>query len=262
MTLAYINGPTEGLFIACSIMILSGIYGVTEFKLIYHLRLMRRCIFHLSGPHIWLLELSTLLPSMRLWLPKWRVVEAIAYSMISILFLFQIPLRYFHGNCHPWKRMDRLYRLQEKKTLLLKCARGRVPNFGIRDVVVGLAVCSRLSHQLPPSPSFHPLYWHNFWIHGRTCILDHFITLQSSIILNFVTRMPMPLRSLILIQSPLIFGALLARLKMLGGQSEWYFFYSSFLLVFLVYITWTVVVVRQFCKHLKIHCFTIPIKKE
>lgn len=84
--LGYINGPTEGLVIACSLMLASGIYGMLQNQ-IFSICLGPQIYFQ-PLTEVFPENLSTLFPS------SFRLVDLVSYSMLSIMLFLHIPLSY------------------------------------------------------------------------------------------------------------------------------------------------------------------------
>ena len=97
--LGYINGPTEGLVLACLCMVLSGVYGMSsEVFLVsdscwdYSLQTINT----MKGPYIWKLPFHSVAPTLlSVYVPiGWRIQDVMAAAMLVMLVAFQIPSRY------------------------------------------------------------------------------------------------------------------------------------------------------------------------
>lgn len=224
--LGYINGPTEGLLIACSIMALSGIYGpgiwtepivdlVGERYLFGYAEAVGDTTFRDIWIRLILLSLFlTHVPFCVLNVVKARRAKGLP---IAPVFLEWTPMAVYTLSIGAW-----LYSpystLREENHLVLFCL----------------------------TMSF---------VFGR---------MTTKMILAHLTRQPFPYWTVML--WPLVGGAILGNLPLLGfpqisAQAELYYLYGYFVFAAIVYFRWAYLVITSICNYLGINALTIPREK-
>ncbi|KAL1879321.1 hypothetical protein VTK73DRAFT_7158 [Phialemonium thermophilum] len=225
--LGVINGPTEGILIACAMMILSGYYG----------------------PGIWTQPLAELLSDnytlgyAHLWGDLSVRDIWIAVLVLSLLFT-HIPFCIYH---------------------VIKARRSRnlpvAPVFleWTPMVVFSLSIGSWLysPHSTLMAENHLVLF----------CLTMAFVfgRMTTKMILAHLTRQPFPFWTVML--WPLIGGALIGNLPIFGlppvsAKVELLYLWAYFFFAMVVYFRWAYLVTTSICEFLGINCLTIPYEKQ
>lgn len=225
--LGYINGPTEGLLIACAFMALSGIYGPGIWTEPIVNLVGSKNLFgydHLVGEHsirdIWILMIVSSLLLSHVPFCVINVVKARRARNLPVapVFLEWTPMAVYTLSIGAW-----LYSpystLREENHLVLFCL----------------------------TMSF---------VFGR---------MTTKMILAHLTRQPFPYWTVMLV--PLVGGAVLGNLPRFGlpaisAQHEHYYLWAYFVFAVVVYFRWAFLVVNAICKFLGINALTIPHEKQ
>lgn len=227
--LGYINGPTEGILIACLIMAISGVYG----------------------PHIWTQPMADLIGDQPLLglgldnsLGNLTFLDIWIFLIISSLLLTHIPF------CILNVAKARRSRSQPVLPVFLEWIPMAVYTLGI-----GLWLYS------PHSTLMRENHLVLF------CLTMSFVfgRLTTKMILAHLTRQPFPYWTVMLV--PLVGGAILANLPYVGlpavfnETTELYYLWSYFAFAAIVYFRWAYLVTNAICNFLGINCLTIPHEK-
>lgn len=225
--LGYINGPTEGLLIACAVMALSGIYGPGIWTEPIVNLVGSKNLFgydHLVGEHtirdIWILLIVSSLLLSHVPFCVINVVKARRARNLPVapVFLEWTPMAVYTLSIGAW-----LYSpystLREENHLVLFCL----------------------------TMSF---------VFGR---------MTTKMILAHLTRQPFPYWTVMLV--PLVGGAVLGNLPRFGlpaisAQHEHYYLWAYFVFALVVYFRWAFLVVNAICNFLGINALTIPHEKQ
>lgn len=225
--LGYINGPTEGLLIACAFMALSGIYGPGIWTEPIVNLVGSKNLFgydHLVGEHsirdIWILMIVSSLLLSHVPFCVINVVKARRARNLPVapVFLEWTPMAVYTLSIGAW-----LYSpystLREENHLVLFCL----------------------------TMSF---------VFGR---------MTTKMILAHLTRQPFPYWTVMLV--PLVGGAVLGNLPRFGlpaisAQHEHYYLWAYFVFAVVVYFRWAFLVVNAICNFLGINALTIPHEKQ
>ena len=225
--LGVINGPTEGILIACAIMAISGYYG----------------------PGIWTERLVDILGEKSL-LGYAYLLGDLSFRdiwitlIISSLLLAHIPFCIYHV-------------VQARRSRKLPIA----PVFlewtpmVVYTLSIGAWVYS-------PHSS---LRTDNHIVLFCTTMSFVFGRMTTKMILAHLTRQPFPYWTVML--TPLVGGAVLANLPVLGfdgvsAQTELYYLWGYFLFAMVAYFRWAYLVITSICNFLGINALTIPYEKQ
>jgi len=228
--LGYFNGPTEGLIIATSMMVVSGIYGpeiwkspLLDIPYVRDVNILSRLITHQTSIRdVWIpIILGTFFVAHLPFciLNVWKARSARNEPMLAT-FLQWTPMLLFLTGLIGW--------LGSPYTTLLK------------------------------SPQEHSLV-----LFSLTMSLV-FGRMTTKIILAHLTRQPFPYFTVMLV--PLLGGAVLVNLPALGLSPifdhtiELWYLRNYFLFAAVVYGRWAVLVISSICSYLGINCLTIPVK--
>ncbi|KAI2472562.1 CDP-alcohol phosphatidyltransferase [Annulohypoxylon bovei var. microspora] len=225
--LGYVNGPTEGLLIACSLMAISGIYGPGVWTERIVDIVGKNNLFgyeELVGDHsirdIWILIIvgSLLLGHMPFCVLN--VVKARRRDKLPVLpvFLEWIPMGVYTCSIGAWLYSPHSTLLRENHLVLF---------------------CLTMS-----------------LVFGR---------MTTKMILAHLTRQPFPYWTVMLV--PLVGGAVLGNLPRFGlpaitADLEHYYLWAYFVFAFIVYSRWAYIVTTSICNFLGINCLTIPREKQ
>ena len=230
--LGYINGPTEGILIACVIMAISGVYG----------------------PQIWTQPMALLIGDLALFGFGPQTVELLGeltfrdiwITLILVsLFATQVPLCVLNvAKARKRKGLSML-------PVFLEWIPMAVYTFG-----VGLWLYS------PHSTLMRENHLVLF------CVTMSFVfgRLTTKMILAHLTRQPFPYWTVMLL--PLVGGAVLANLPAIGlpavfnTTTETYYLWAYCTFACSAYFRWAYLVINAICDYLDINCFTIPHKKQ
>jgi ethanolaminephosphotransferase len=225
--LGVFNGPTEGLIIACAIMILSGLYG----------------------PEIWNQPLSTLIdpsyiPTILLPLGSSSVRDLWVPIIVYSVFCGHVPFCVY--NVAKARRAKNLPVLP----VFLEWAPMAVYTFSI-----GMWLYS------PHSTLMRENHLVLF------CLTMSFVfgRMTTKIILAHLTRQPFPYWTVML--WPLVGGVVLGNLPLLGLPAvtpdiELFYLRAYFVFAVIAYFRWAYLVIDSICNYLGINCLTIPYPKQ
>ncbi|KAK8075244.1 CDP-alcohol phosphatidyltransferase [Apiospora hydei] len=225
--LGVINGPTEGLLIACAVMALSGIYGpdiwTTPFIELLGPKFLLgydQLVGEYSIRDIWILLIVGSLVTSQIPFCVYNVVKARRANNLPVapVFLEWTPMAIYTLSIGTW-----LYSpystLREENHLVLFCL----------------------------TMSF---------VFGR---------MTTKMILAHLTRQPFPYWTIML--WPLVGGAVLGNLPRFGfaqisADHEYYYLCAYFVFACVVYFRWAFLVVNAICDFLGINALTIPHEKQ
>ncbi|KAI3633506.1 hypothetical protein MIR68_008453 [Amoeboaphelidium protococcarum] len=265
LCLGYINGPTEGLIIACGLMLMSGVYGPG-----FWLTPLAKYV----SPAM-LAKFSFTIPVLNKTLLTMTLTDCLAVGMVSLLIFTQIPFSVYNvyraisvKGAFTQYTTDRHYtaKRSEANMLFFRALLQLTPIF----TYFGLA--------------FAWLNGQDSWIlwrmAGSRVIINaggigggHLIVfiltlglvfgrIATKIILAYVTRSQFQMFTFMM--APLAVGAALANSKKLFGQSvftherELLYLQCYFLFCLVAYLRWALIVIDRFCTTLGIKCLTIP----
>ncbi|KAK8061564.1 CDP-alcohol phosphatidyltransferase [Apiospora phragmitis] len=225
--LGVINGPTEGLLIACAVMAMSGIYGPDIWTTPF-IELLRTQVLlgydQLIGEYtirdIWILLIVGSLVTSQIPFCVYNVVKARRANNLPVapVFLEWTPMAIYTLSIGTW-----LYSpystLREENHLVLFCL----------------------------TMSF---------VFGR---------MTTKMILAHLTRQPFPYWTIML--WPLVGGAVLGNMPRIGfaqvsAEHEYYYLCAYFVFACVVYFRWAFLVVNAICDFLGINALTIPHEKQ
>jgi len=225
--LGFINGPTEGILIACAIMAISGYYGpgvwterlVDIFGEKYMLG-YGYLVGDYSFRDIWITLIAASLLLAHVPFCIYHVVQARRSKNLPIapVFLEWTPMVVYTLSIGAWLYSP-FSTLREENHLVLFCL----------------------------TMSF---------VFGR---------MTTKMILAHLTRQPFPYWTVML--TPLVGGAILANLPRFGLQAvsaemELYYLWGYFVFAMVVYFRWAYLVINSICKFLGINALTIPYEKQ
>jgi len=225
--LGYINGPTEGILIACAVMAISGIYGPgiwTERIVDVFGPKTLMGYAHLVGDYsmrdFWIVMLAGSLLVGHIPFCVLNVVKARRRNGLPILPVFfeWIPMAVFTFSIGAWLYSPYSTLMRENHLVLF---------------------CVTMS-----------------FVFGR---------MTTKMILAHLTRQPFPYWTVMLI--PLVGGAILGNLPRLGfpaisAEYEHYYLWAYFVFALVVYFRWAYLVTTSICNFLDINCLTIPYEKQ
>lgn len=225
--LGFINGPTEGLLIACAVMALSGIYGPdiwttpfiellgTKFLLGYD-----ELVGDYTIRDIWILLIVGSLVTSQIPFCVYNVVKARRAQNLPVapVFLEWTPMAIYTLSIGAWMYSP-YSTLRTENHLVLFCL----------------------------TMSF---------VFGR---------MTTKMILAHLTRQPFPYWTVML--WPLVGGAVLGNLPRFGfaaisAEHEYYYLCAYFVFACIVYFRWAFLVVNAICDFLGINALTIPYEKQ
>lgn len=225
--LGYINGPTEGLLIACAIMAISGIYGpgvwtepIVNFVGERNLLGYADAVGDTSFRDIWIALLVVSLLTAHIPFCVYHVVRARRSRGLPVapVFLEWTPMAAYTLGIAAWIYSPYSH-LRSDNHLVLFCL----------------------------TMSF---------VFGR---------MTTKMILAHLTRQPFPYWTVML--TPLLGGALVANLPRVGlgavsARVELAYLYAYFAFAAVVYFRWAFLVVSSICRYLGINALTIPREKQ
>ncbi|KAI1448641.1 CDP-alcohol phosphatidyltransferase [Annulohypoxylon stygium] len=225
--LGYINGPTEGLLIACSLMAISGIYGpgiwterIVDLVGTNYLFGYEELVGDHSIRDIWILIIVTSLVFGHMPFCVLNVVKARRRNKLPVLpvFLEWIPMGVYTFSIGAWLYSPHSTLMRENHLVLF---------------------CLTMS-----------------LVFGR---------MTTKMILAHLTRQPFPYWTVMLV--PLVGGAVLGNLPRFGlpaitAELEHYYLWAYFVFAFIVYSRWAYLVTTSICNFLGINCLTIPYEKQ
>lgn len=222
--LGYFNGPTEGLILACSIMLLSGYFGPhiwsEPFAELFPLPAVLQQYGAYTARDIWAYIVLGSFFAAHLPSCVMNVAEARRKQGLPLLpvFLEWTPMIVYSAACCAWLGSPHSIALRDNHLMLFCLTQSFV--FGRLTTKVILA---HLTKQAYP-------YW---------------TILMTPLVLGAV-----------LVQLP-TFGLP----AVLDAQSELYFLYGYFVFAMVVYFRWAFLVISSICRYLGIQCLTIPEEK-
>jgi ethanolaminephosphotransferase len=229
--LGVINGPTEGLLIACSLMVISGYYGPG---------IWTEPLVELLGDYLYLLRGVGVTPNL---LGDLSVRDIWIGLIVGSLVLTHIPFCIFHVV--KARRAQGLpvapVFLEWTPMMVYTLSTGAwlySPHSTLRDENHLVLFCVTMS-----------------FVFGR---------MTTKMILAHLTRQPFPYWTIML--WPLIGGAVLANLPLLGfaavtAEVELGYLWAYFFFSLIVYSRWAYLVTSSICNFLGINALTIPYEK-
>ncbi|KAI5864790.1 CDP-alcohol phosphatidyltransferase [Durotheca rogersii] len=225
--LGYVNGPTEGILIACSVMAISGIYGPGIWTEPIVNIVGKNYLFgydELVGDHsirdIWILMIVGSLLFGHMPFCVLNVVKARRKNKLPVLpvFLEWIPMAVYTLSIGAWLYSPYSTLMRENHLVLF---------------------CLTMS-----------------FVFGR---------MTTKMILAHLTRQPFPYWTVML--GPLVGGAVLGNLPWFGlapvsAKVEHYYLWAYFAFACVVYFRWAYLVTTSICSFLGINCLTIPREKQ
>ncbi|KAK6821000.1 CDP-alcohol phosphatidyltransferase domain-containing protein [Apiospora arundinis] len=225
--LGFINGPTEGLLIACAVMALSGIYGPDIWTTPFIELLGSKFLLgydELVGDYtirdIWILLIVGSLVTSQIPFCVYNVVKARRAQNLPVapVFLEWTPMAIYTLSIGAWMYSP-YSTLRTENHLVLFCL----------------------------TMSF---------VFGR---------MTTKMILAHLTRQPFPYWTVML--WPLVGGAVLGNLPRFGfaaisAEHEYYYLCAYFVFACIVYFRWAFLVVNAICDFLGINALTIPYEKQ
>lgn len=225
--LGYVNGPTEGLLIACAVMVISGIYGpgIWGTPIVDHVG--AQWLFgweHIVGHHsirdFWVMIIVIGLVGAHVPFCVINVVKARRRNHLPVLpvFLEWTPMAVYTFSIAAW-----LYS----------------PYTTLRSENHLVLFCLTMS-----------------FVFGR---------FTTKMILAHLTKQPFPYWTVLLV--PLVGGVVLANLPVIGfkpisAEYELYYLWAYFVFSAIVYFRWAYLVVTSICDFLGINALTIPYEKQ
>ncbi|KAJ1510390.1 hypothetical protein HMI55_007012 [Coelomomyces lativittatus] len=223
--LGLLNGPTEGILIACIMSIISGIYGPF--------------FWHQLGSHVLPLWISNYFPL------HFTLIDYCLFMFTFLLITTQIPF----SISKVYLQCRSPHRKYSFRSAMLQL------------VPMGLFLtCNSLWLTSPFSTAMK-----NHFILFIVANGVVFGRMATKIILAHVTKMPFPMFSTnmlfpliigtTLIRLPHFTGSVI-----LSPHSESIFIYCYFIAAILNYFHWALLVIHRFCEHLDIFCLTLKQK--
>ncbi|KAH8899336.1 Choline/ethanolaminephosphotransferase [Thozetella sp. PMI_491] len=229
--LGVINGPTEGLLIACALMIISGYYGPG----IWTERLV-----DILGENTWALSLIGLTPEL---LGNLSFQDIWITLIVSSLFLTHVPFCVYH---------------------VVKARRAQ--NLPVAPVFLEWTPMAVYTFSIGAwlfSP-YSTLCSENHLV--LFCVTMSFVfgRMTTKMILAHLTRQPFPYWTVML--WPLLGGAVLGNLPRFGlpavtADVEHAYLWGYFIFAMIAYFRWAYLVTSSICNFLGINCLTIPYEK-
>jgi ethanolaminephosphotransferase len=224
--LGYINGPTEGLIVACLLQLLSAI----------------------AGPEWWTQDLRDLFEnSVPSFIPKgWTSADILLVAMAFSVCTLHVPAS--------------LYNVYEA------CKRREISFLSTLSQLYSLAIYTLCAYFWLASPHSYILEDQHFIlfeltlgiVFGRVAtkiILAHLTKMKFPM----YTVLLIPLfGGAVLTNIPVLFntGEILSR------KAEYIYLLAYFIFATIAYFHWAILVIERFCSHLKIKCFSIPYGKQ
>jgi ethanolaminephosphotransferase len=230
--LGYINGPTEGLLLACAVMILSGYYGPA---------IWTEPLVKLVGPRIGVLrslgftdDVLADLSIRDLWVAV--IIASLLFTHIPFCILNVVKARRAKGL--PIAPVFLEWTPMAVYTLSI-CAWLYSPHSTIRSENHLVLFCVIMS-----------------FVFGR---------MTTKMILAHLTRQPFPYWTVML--WPLVGGAVLGNLPRFGlppvsAQTEYAYLLGYLVFAAVAYFRWAWLVTTSICRFLGISCLTIPYEKQ
>jgi ethanolaminephosphotransferase len=225
--LGFINGPTEGLLIACGVMIISGIYG----------------------PSVWTQPIATFapigdrIPENLDWMGGYTIKDIWVGLIVSSLVFTQIPFCVYN-----------VVQARRKNNLPIAPVFLEWTPMAVYTLSIGAWVFSPYSTLMPEN---HLVLF---------CLTMSLVfgRLTTKVILAHLTRQPFPYWTVMLL--PLIGGAVIGNLPRFGfaqvsAEAELSYLWAYFVFACAVYFRWAYLVVTSICNFLGINALTIPKEK-
>ncbi|CAI4218624.1 unnamed protein product [Parascedosporium putredinis] len=224
--LGYINGPTEGLLIACAVMAISGIYG----------------------PGVWTEPIVNLVGERYLF----GYVDAVGDTTIRDIWIRIIVISLF-GTHVPFCVLNVVRARRANKLPVLPVFLEWTP-MAVYSLSIGAWLYSPYS----------TLREENHLV--LFCITMSFVfgRMTTKMILAHLTRQPFPYWTVML--TPLVGGAIIGNLPFFGfakisAEAELYYLWGYFVFAAIVYFRWAYLVITSICNFLGINALTIPKEK-
>ncbi|KAK7404000.1 hypothetical protein QQX98_010227 [Neonectria punicea] len=224
--LGVINGPTEGLLIACSVMVLSGIYGPG---------IWTQPMNHLLGEH---------LPSLAHLLGETTFRDIWISLIVGSLVFTQIPFCVYN-----------VVQARRKNGLPVAPVFLEWTPMAVYTISIGLWVYSPYS----------TLMENNHLLLFCVTLAFVFGRLTTKVILAHLTRQPFPYWTVMLwpLVGGAILGNLpRLGLSQVSAQFELNYLWAYFFFALVVYFRWAYLVVTSICDYLGINALTIPKEKQ
>lgn len=225
--LGYINGPTEGLLIACSIMALSGIYG----------------------PAIWTQPIVDLVGE------RFLFGYAPALGDTSFLDIWIGLILFSLFTTHVPFCVYNVVRARRAKKLPVAPVFLEWTPMAVYTFAIGAWLYSPYSTLMKEN---HLVLF---------CLTMSFVfgRMTTKMILAHLTRQPFPYWTVML--TPLVGGAILGNLPRFGfsqisAQTELLYLWGYFVFAAIVYFRWAYLVITSICRFLGINAFTIPKERQ
>jgi ethanolaminephosphotransferase len=221
--LGVFNGPTEGLIIACSLMVISGYFG----------------------PQIWLVPLSSILPE---WAFNGPLADFFKASSIRDLWVPIVAGGFLIAHLPFCVR--NVVRARRERNLPVAPVFLEWTPMAVYTFAIGAWLYS----------PYTTLRRENHLV--LFCLTMSFVfgRMTTKIILAHLTRQPFPYWTVML--WPLAGGAILGNLPRFGYRAvtpaeELHYLQCYFIFALVVYFRWAYVVINSFCDYLGINCLTI-----
>ncbi|KAJ3012752.1 hypothetical protein HKX48_006104 [Thoreauomyces humboldtii] len=220
--LGFINGPTEGLIIACVLLVISGIWG----------------------PGVYAVKLSTAMPLIAKIAPRnWAVIDLLLCGMVAMMALTQVPVSIY-----------RVYRACREKGKSVTEAMYQIGPFVVYMWTLYLWIGSPYSNIINTHlVAFLIAVGLVFGRMATAIILAHVTHMEYPTYWNLLV--PMIFGALIT-NLPLLFS----RGAILSPTAEAVYLYLFLAYAVASYFHWAVAVIERFCTHLKIECLRIPYR--
>ncbi|CAO3597239.1 unnamed protein product [Absidia cylindrospora] len=226
--LGYVNAPTEGVILTCTLFIISGIYG----------------------PSVYHRPVSYYLPQLVNYLPSSIVSLSVAHALLNWIGLMAL-------FTHLPVCLYAMYKACRKNN------KPFIRTMLVQNLPMAVYTITFLSWVLSPYSTI--LTHHHFILYALTTGIV-FGRIASKIIVAHLTKSRFPRFTVLLI--PLIGGAVISNLPRLNAidpiftpETEYLYLCSFFLFALVAYLRWAIVVINSFCGYLGINCFTIPKRK-
>ncbi|KAI8912203.1 hypothetical protein PhCBS80983_g00199 [Powellomyces hirtus] len=220
--LGYINGPTEGLIIACTLLILSGVYG----------------------PAMWWQDVSTALPVLANVTPAgWKLMDLFLAGMIAMMATTQVPISIY-----------RVYAVCREKGQSVREAMSQIAPFGVYMAAIYAWLASPASFILGHhTVAFVMATGLVFGRIATAIILAHVTHMPYPTYWKLLTPM---LIGATLATLPVIFQSG----PIWSSTTEAIYLYLFLAYAVASYLHWAVSVIDRFCTHLGIQCLRIPYR--
>ncbi|KAJ3155953.1 hypothetical protein HDU89_005516 [Geranomyces variabilis] len=220
--LGYINGPTEGLIIACVMLCVSGVYG----------------------PDVWWQQISDALPSIGNLTPAgWTLMDLFLGGMLAMMAFTQVPISIY-----------RVYETCKEKNKSVSEAMSQIGPFVVFMMSIYLWLGSPASHILDTHlVAFVIATGLVFGRIATAIILAHVTHMPYPTYWKLLTPV---LFGTVITNLPVIFQSG----PILSATGEAIYLYLFLVYAVASYLHWAVSVIDRFCTHLGISCLTIPYR--